>query len=682
MAVEGEKASSGAKPQAGGSTRPKAIKSALKSVKRHRSALKVLCKVLAAFNVLMVVAVAVGGYVLFRLPPSGDQSTQGREQAARELGMTEAALMANTPLNETLGSLRTSSVRDDATSMIASFRADGIVRVDRMLRDETSGALLRHINALLADVRAHSAGERRLGNILAREHRYDVLLGLEAPVVAALTEALDALKAPLSSLVGEDALLVELAAVVSDPRAPRQPVHPDTRFEDGFSTCTVQLALQDVDEAMGPTIFLPGSHTEEAHAAYLTGADEKTRLLRTGPVTRGLLRRGDATLYDSRLLHCGDANDSRERRVLFYFSFRARGAPEPSNAGSLQHGLRGKYSLQDTEHWLWVQPPGVTAQLEAKGWRREALEGLGETVHDHGTHSIAIVDQAESQARAAFGEMHDQLAELHARLSTPELSRLETWGRSRFQGEQQAAWARLRHAFSAPQEPTGANYSYLIGLSPRVDSGDIRQVELLMTPSWPFLRTPAGARLRASAEAVKQRLALGLNAQADARGRPIEWGGYRLHVSHHLMVAWPGAPAQDMHDDCPDVAERGEYTTIAMHLHAPDGSGGTQFQQSGGHSTMTHSTPGALLAFGGYNAPHRGLANVRGRSGDAFSDPTQDARVFAFAVVSATRDPNVQPRLASGTVVGSLWEAERAALSAPAAKPPMPNLTCAEDVAA
>ena len=300
-------------------------------------------------------------------------------------------------------------------------------------------------------------------------------------------------------------------------------------------------------------------------------------------------------------------------------------------------------------------------------------------MRDHGTHTVAVVGEGESQARAAFGQMQEQLSELYVVLTRPALSKMEIWGRARFDTEeQQAAWARLRYTFSAPREPGGANYSFLVGLSPRVHSGDIRQVELLMTREWPFLQTAAGARLRSSAQAVKQRLETGLGAQAAEQGQPMNWSGYRLHVSYHLMVAWPGAPAQDMHDDCPDIADRGEYTTIAMHLHAPTGSGGTEFPPFGDHPTMVHNAPGTLLAFGGRNAPHRGLANTRSRSDDP-EWATQDARVFAFAVVSATRDPNVQSRLASGSVVETLWEAERAALSTPAVKPSTATLTCDAD---
>ena len=89
----------------------------------------------------------------------------------------------------------------------------------------------------------------------------------------ALEEALAPLREAFSGTLGDDAELFELAALVSDPRAPRQPAHPDTPFRpnDGAAIITAFVALQDIDEDMGPTIYLPGTHTREAHTAFFGG---------------------------------------------------------------------------------------------------------------------------------------------------------------------------------------------------------------------------------------------------------------------------------------------------------------------------------------------------------------------------------------------------------------------------
>ena len=118
-------------------------------------------------------------------------------------------------------------------------------------------------------------------------------------VRAALEEALSPLRAVLGGSVGENAELFELAALVSDPRAPRQPVHPDTPFKagDGAAIVTTFVALQDVDESMGPTGFIPQTHTSEAHARFNTkddGGRERVALLREQPNHVGILSIGGA----------------------------------------------------------------------------------------------------------------------------------------------------------------------------------------------------------------------------------------------------------------------------------------------------------------------------------------------------------------------------------------------------
>jgi len=60
--------------------------------------------------------------------------------------------------------------------------------------------------------------------------------------------------------------LFELGALVSDPTAARQPLHPDTPWGKRLSVVTVVVALCDVDLAMGPTLFLPRSHCVQARS--------------------------------------------------------------------------------------------------------------------------------------------------------------------------------------------------------------------------------------------------------------------------------------------------------------------------------------------------------------------------------------------------------------------------------
>ena len=119
-----------------------------------------------------------------------------------------------------------------------------------------------------------------------------------------------------------------------------------------------------MNESMGPTRFLPRTHTEEAHTRYVweqplpwgQGApdadddSEFAELLRQSAVRVPLLRRGDCIFFDSRLLHCAGANRSASRRVTFYFALKARDATPPP--GTLFQRLRGCYRLDVNQRAL------------------------------------------------------------------------------------------------------------------------------------------------------------------------------------------------------------------------------------------------------------------------------------------------------------------------------------------
>ena len=143
-------------------------------------------------------------------------------------------------------------------------------------------------------------------------------------------------------MLGEDPELFELSALISDRGAPRQPVHPDTGFTPQTALLTAFVALQEVTPDLGPTFFLAGTHTRAAHERFNGEPGEKLQLLRSSPRRIGTLPAGAATLFDSRLLHGGGEN-AQGRRVLFYFTFKARESPRLPK-GSLLVSLRYRHS--------------------------------------------------------------------------------------------------------------------------------------------------------------------------------------------------------------------------------------------------------------------------------------------------------------------------------------------------
>jgi len=159
----------------------------------------------------------------------------------------------------------------------------------------------------------------------------------------------------ITNLLGADAELYELSALISDPGSKRQTIHPDTPHNDNDdsppSLLTFFVALQDVTQEMGPTVFLPATNNKLSHDS-LNDKAFRDEFLSKSAVVQALLDAGDCSIFDSRTLHCGTGNESETRRTLFYVSFRNVHEKKPSfgtqNYGSLHKTLReNPVSLED-----------------------------------------------------------------------------------------------------------------------------------------------------------------------------------------------------------------------------------------------------------------------------------------------------------------------------------------------
>jgi ectoine hydroxylase-related dioxygenase (phytanoyl-CoA dioxygenase family) len=203
----------------------------------------------------------------------------------------------------------------------------------------------------------------RFANVLLKENRCDLTIPLEDDlvVVDALLHVLQ--KSPvgkmMSSMLGKDPSLYELSCLISDNGSQRQVVHPDTpcTSDDGEADMyTCFIALQDIKKDMGPTTWIPSTHTTTAHTLFrddqldrATGESPKDKLLRTSPSVLGLLPKGSCGIFDSRLLHCGGANESGISRSLFYFTFKNSEIGYPGNPASIRPELLSKYTLKTLE---------------------------------------------------------------------------------------------------------------------------------------------------------------------------------------------------------------------------------------------------------------------------------------------------------------------------------------------
>eukprot|EP00965_Chrysotila_dentata_P040997 1359522-Pleurochrysis_carterae.AAC.1 len=270
-------------------------------------------------------------------PPSHHLATLEQQTCAAD---RELALMRHAPCEGAPAAQAYSKV-------VGCLHLDGVVQMANVLPVALVRALASRVDQLLAkELSASDSDKSMFGNVLGRFQRYDLKLDIQVPAVKLAIDALlPKMGPPLARLLGSHPELYELAALVSDPGAPRQQVHSDTDWATRPIAFTCFVALQDISHEMGPTVFLPRTHTCDAHEDYNSSvASDMDDLLSTAASRVGLLRAGDCIIFDSRLMHCASANTSCSRRTLFYFSFRRQHGAQHI-PGTILQSLAGKFSL-------------------------------------------------------------------------------------------------------------------------------------------------------------------------------------------------------------------------------------------------------------------------------------------------------------------------------------------------
>eukprot|EP00928_Gymnodinium_smaydae_P022410 TRINITY_DN18834_c0_g1_i2.p1 TRINITY_DN18834_c0_g1~~TRINITY_DN18834_c0_g1_i2.p1 ORF type:complete len:275 (-),score=50.51 TRINITY_DN18834_c0_g1_i2:150-974(-) len=236
------------------------------------------------------------------------------------------------------------------------FSSQGYLWVRGVLPQSLAAAAAKEIDEMLEDALAKveetpEVEESHFGNVRSRGSRHDFKVRLVGSAREAVVSALRVLLPMLSELLTAEARLCELSCLVSDPGAQRQALHYDTRATEVAGLVTIFLALQPVSEDMGPTLVLPATHTPDVHAA-LQWKDGQLSSVPTGReevcFTADV---GDALVMDSRVLHCGGANVSKERRRLLYVTLQVPHNAPRGSTYSLLDDYRGRFSLASLEDW-------------------------------------------------------------------------------------------------------------------------------------------------------------------------------------------------------------------------------------------------------------------------------------------------------------------------------------------
>ena len=220
----------------------------------------------------------------------------------------------------------------------------GVARINGVLQEETAAALLEFVNQSLHDAQNPRTDlpeeelykqQTRFSDVLGKLNRWDMLMPLEESeeVMTTMHEVLaqnTILADTIQSILGPAPQLYELGTLISDPGSERQTLHADYNYKPDFTptvppALTCFIALQNITPEMGPTTFIPQSATEEYHEAIqLREYDYSPQgsLLAKSSSKLNTLGMGDCSIYNPMLLHCGGANRSSRRRVIFYFSFK------------------------------------------------------------------------------------------------------------------------------------------------------------------------------------------------------------------------------------------------------------------------------------------------------------------------------------------------------------------------
>lgn len=284
------------------------------------------------------------------------------------------------------------SIRDDINALARELKRTGVVRIDGVLSDTCADALRECVDEervrATAEVEAGVDATTRFADLVLLNKRCDLLMPLRGPVIDALQELLgeNSRLAPVfEQVAGKTARWQELACLISEPGSAPQPMHPDIPYTPVPPLFAAFVALQDVTIEMGPTIYLPGTHTKEGHDAFYAGeeADSDERgstagnedYMRAQPVVRGMLKKGDCAVYNQQVIHCGSANTSDQIRRQFYVAVRnadtkVKGYP------SIRPSFLNQMSLQEVRAELKELKKGNGGRFEEMNLKDQATSGF------------------------------------------------------------------------------------------------------------------------------------------------------------------------------------------------------------------------------------------------------------------------------------------------------------------
>ncbi|KAJ1448269.1 hypothetical protein M885DRAFT_539754 [Pelagophyceae sp. CCMP2097] len=165
------------------------------------------------------------------------------------------------------------------------------------------------------------------------------------------------------ALCGSDAVFYDFNALRTEPGSKRQPVHCDTPLQTTPPLFTAFVALQDVTIDMGPTMFIPRTHTRASRerAAFDAGAEAKDTMFADCESRFALLKAGDVSIFDMRLLHAGTPNSPALGSTRYFLNFTFRNLKAKNRVlghePCIRAGYKGRLSITDVRDQLAKPEP-------------------------------------------------------------------------------------------------------------------------------------------------------------------------------------------------------------------------------------------------------------------------------------------------------------------------------------
>ena len=251
--------------------------------------------------------------------------------------------------------------KDKKINDTLDFERDGVETFENVISESVCKKLCESCDEMLSKSLKMTESLQKcvLDDIKSPSKRYSLRLSPKDEIVSeALTSLVKSLSPFLSKYVGADALLYELSVIISDSGSRAQQFHSDTqilgRSKKDALLLTVFVALQNVEENMGPTLLYPRTHTRQFHELYFgkktSNATSQLAALGTVPSQTSMtLSRGSGFAMNSRLLHCGGANVSKSsrRRLLCVSFLDTKGNVPYGSTASLLDEFKNKIRLRD-----------------------------------------------------------------------------------------------------------------------------------------------------------------------------------------------------------------------------------------------------------------------------------------------------------------------------------------------